>query len=43
MLEYKTQIIKLQNGEDLIANVSIDGLHHYILDEPMAFLSLIHI
>tara|TARA_R110000868_G_scaffold242917_1_gene498595 strand:- start:471 stop:860 length:390 start_codon:yes stop_codon:yes gene_type:complete len=37
MLEYKTQIIKLQNGEDLIANVSIDGLNHYILDDPMAF------
>jgi hypothetical protein len=37
MLEYKTQIIKLQNGEDLIANVSVDGLNHYILDQPMAF------
>ena len=37
MLEHKTQVIKLQNGEDLIANVSIDGLNHYILDQPMAF------
>ena len=36
MLEYKTQIIKLQNGEDLIANVTLNGMD-YILDEPMSF------
>ena len=36
MLEYTTQIIKLQNGEDLIANVALDGIN-YILDEPMKF------
>jgi len=35
---FSTQIIKLQNGEDLIANVdiSITG-SHYILEEPMRF------
>jgi hypothetical protein len=36
MLEYKTQIIKLQNGDDLIANVTLNGMD-YILDEPMSF------
>ena len=35
---YSTQIIKLQNGEDLIANVhvSITG-NTFILEEPMKF------
>jgi hypothetical protein len=35
---FSTQIIKLQNGEDLIANVdvSVTG-SHYILEEPMRF------
>jgi hypothetical protein len=37
MPEYKTQIIKLQNGEDLIANVIMNGKEHYILEEPMEF------
>jgi len=37
MPEYKTQIIKLQNGEDLIANVVMSGMDHYILEEPMEF------
>ena len=37
MLEYKTQIIKLQNGTDLIANVCMLGQEHYVLDEPMEF------
>jgi hypothetical protein len=37
MPEYKTQIIKLQNGEDLIANVIMSGMDHYILEEPMEF------
>jgi hypothetical protein len=37
MSEYKTQIIKLQNGEDLIANVMLNGLENYILEEPMEF------
>lgn len=37
MLEYKTQIIKLQNGEDLIANVVMTSNEHYTLDEPMEF------
>jgi len=37
MPEYKTQIIKLQNGEDLIANVIMNGMEHYILEEPMEF------
>jgi hypothetical protein len=36
MPEYKTQIIKLQNGEDLIANVALNGVN-YILEEPMEF------
>jgi|APCry1669189472_1035225.scaffolds.fasta_scaffold11147_2 hypothetical protein len=36
MLEQKTQIIKLQNGTDLIANVSLSN-DHYILEEPMEF------
>jgi hypothetical protein len=36
MPEYKTQIIKLQNGEDLIANVTLNGVN-YILEEPMEF------
>jgi hypothetical protein len=36
MLEQKTQIIKLQNGTDLIANVSLND-SHYILEEPMEF------
>ena len=35
---FSTQIIKLQNGEDLIANVepTITG-KSYILEEPMRF------
>jgi len=37
MLEYKTQIIKLKNGEDLIANVSLND-SHYTLEEPMEFM-----
>jgi hypothetical protein len=37
MLEFKTQIIKLQNGEDLIANVAFNE-YKFILDEPMVFL-----
>ena len=37
MLEYKTQIIKLINGEDLIANVSLIGNDLYTLEEPMLF------
>jgi len=37
MLEYKTQIIKLQNGTDLIANVALNGMDSYVLDEPMEF------
>ena len=37
MLEYKTQIIKLQNGTDLIANVALQNDEHYILEEPMEF------
>jgi hypothetical protein len=37
MPEYKTQIIKLQNGEDLIANVVMSGMDYYILEEPMEF------
>jgi hypothetical protein len=37
MPEYKTQIVKLQNGTDLIANVSVNGLDSYILEEPMEF------
>jgi hypothetical protein len=36
MLEYTTQIIKLQNGEDLIANVALSGTN-YVLEEPMSF------
>jgi len=36
MLEYKTQIIKLQNGTDLIANVTINN-DYYTLEEPMEF------
>jgi len=36
MPEYKTQIIKLQNGTDLIANVTLNG-DQYLLDEPMEF------
>jgi hypothetical protein len=36
MPEYKTQIIKLQNGEDLIANVALNGVN-YVLEEPMEF------
>jgi len=36
MPEYKTQIIKLQNGTDLIANVSLNG-EQYLLEEPMEF------
>lgn len=39
MLEFKTQIIKLQNGEDLIANVAHnESSQDFILDEPMVFL-----
>jgi len=38
MLEYKTQIIKLKNGEDLIANVTANGLDNYTLEEPMEFM-----
>jgi hypothetical protein len=37
MLEYKTQIIKLQNGTDLIANVALNNMGSYILEEPMEF------
>jgi hypothetical protein len=37
MLNYKTQIIKLQNGIDLIANVSMNNDDSYLLDEPMEF------
>jgi len=37
MLEYKTQIIKLQNGTDLIANVSATSLDRITLEEPMEF------
>jgi hypothetical protein len=37
MLEYKTQIVKLKNGEDLIANVSLSD-SHYTLEEPMEFM-----
>ena len=37
MLEYKTRIIKLLNGEDLIANVSLNDTGNYTLDEPMSF------
>jgi hypothetical protein len=37
MLEYKTQIVKLKNGIDLVANVSTSGLENYILEEPMEF------
>jgi hypothetical protein len=37
MHEYRTQIIKLQNGTDLIANVALNGAEHYILEEPMEF------
>jgi len=37
MPEYKTQIIKLQNGTDLIANVTLHGNEQYILEEPMEF------
>jgi len=36
MPEYKTQIIKLQNGDDLIANVTLIG-EKYLLEEPMQF------
>lgn len=36
MPEYKTQIIKLQNGTDLIANVTLNG-EQYLLEEPMEF------
>ena len=36
MLEYTTQIIKLQNGDDLIANIALDG-SNYVLEEPMHF------
>ena len=31
MLEYKTQIIKLQNGTDLIANVAMNNAEEYVL------------
>jgi hypothetical protein len=37
MLEYKTQIIKLQNGTDLIANVALNSAEEYVLEEPMEF------
>jgi hypothetical protein len=37
MLEYKTQIIKLQNGTDLIANVALNSDEEYVLEEPMEF------
>jgi hypothetical protein len=37
MLEYKTQIIKLQNGTDLIANVAMNNAEEYVLEEPMEF------
>jgi hypothetical protein len=37
MLEYKTQIIKLQNGTDLIANVAMNSAEEYVLQEPMEF------
>jgi hypothetical protein len=37
MSEYKTQIIKLQNGTDLIANVSGSNLDRLTLNEPMEF------
>jgi SAM-dependent MidA family methyltransferase len=37
MLEYKTQIIKLQNGTDLIANVTATSLDRITLEEPMEF------
>ena len=37
MPEYKTQIIKLQNGTDLIANVSGSNLDRLTLNEPMEF------
>jgi hypothetical protein len=37
MLEYKTQIIKLQNGTDLIANVAMNSAEEYVLEEPMEF------
>ena len=37
MPEYKTQIIKLQNGTDLVANVVMNGIDNYILQEPMEF------
>ena len=36
MLDYTTQIIKLQNGEDLIANIALSGTT-YVLEEPMLF------
>jgi hypothetical protein len=36
MPEYKTQIVKLQNGIDLIANVTLNG-EQYTLEEPMEF------
>jgi hypothetical protein len=35
---FSPQIIKLQNGEDLIANVDVSSTgSHYILEEPMKF------
>ena len=37
MPEYKTQIIKLQNGTDLIANVILNNMDCYVLEEPMEF------
>ena len=37
MLEYKTQIVKLQNGTDLIANVAMNDSKEYVLEEPMEF------
>jgi hypothetical protein len=36
MHNYKVQIVKLNNGDDLIANVAMHG-GEYILDEPMSF------
>ena len=37
MIEQKIQVVKLNNGDDLIANVSPSGLDAYNLDEPMLF------